>query len=371
MGGDLGPGVVVEGALRAWKELGIRSILVGKEGEIRAKLASFGASSSDAVRVQGAEEVITMEDSPSAAIRGKTDSSIRVAFELVKNGKASAVISPGNTGAVMAAGLYVSGTLPGIARPAIATLIPRVGELRPTIMLDSGANTDCHAQQLVHFGLMGCFYAKATGLYQNPRIALLSNGTESSKGNDIIRAAYAALSDTREINFVGYVEGRDIAKNVADVVVCDGFVGNITLKTMEGAVELALDSLKHYTPQSLRWQIGMHLAKPMFKLIFKEKLDPSTFGGAPLLGLREVAIISHGSANGRAIMNGIRVAMSAVEGKLVEKIGAALSHLETDEGGAFQDGIWDRIGKRFEKQKKKGDIIPIEYQEKTQKGGND
>lgn len=353
MGGDFGPGVVVEGAVRAWKELGISSILVGREEDIRAKLFAISAATDPGIKIVPASEVITMDDSPSVAIRGKSDSSIRVAFEIVRRGEASAVVSPGNTGAVMAAGLYVSGTLPGIARPAIATLIPRVGEAKPTVLLDSGANTDCHAHQLVQFALMGRFYAKAIGLYENPRVGLLSNGTEAGKGNDMIRAAFTTLAELQDLNFVGYVEGRSIAKDVADVVVCDGFIGNVTLKTMEGAVELVLDSLRYYTQQSMfRWKIGMHLAKPMFKILFKEKLDPSSYGGAPLLGLRDISIICHGSSNARAIMNAIRVAKRSVDGKLIEKIGGALSQLESGEG-AFDDGLWDRIGKRFDKQKKK------------------
>ncbi len=354
MGGDFGPGVVIEGAVQAWKELGIPCVIVGSESEIRAKLAGLGANHEAGVTVHPASEVINMEDSPSAAIRGKPDSSIRVAFEIVREGKASAVVSPGNTGAVMAAGLYISGTLPGIARPAIATLIPRVGEARPTILLDSGANTDCHAHQLVQFALMGRFYAKASSLYENPRVALLSNGTESSKGNDITRAAFLTLSEMNDINFVGYVEGRSIAKDTADVVVCDGFLGNITLKAMEGTAELVFESIKYYTSlSSKRAQLGMFLATPMFKQLFREKLDPAAHGGAPLLGLRDVAVICHGSSNQRAIMNAVRVAKRSVDGKLVDKIGGALSQLDSRGPEGIDDGVWDRIGKRFEKQKGK------------------
>ena len=355
MGGDFGPGVVVEGAVRAFHELGVSSILVGAEADIHLNLTRLGitpvALGEPGISVQNATEVITMEDSPSSAIRGKVDSSVRVSFELVRKGIGSAVVSPGNTGAVMAAGLFVSGTLPGIARPAIATLIPRVGEKQPTILLDSGANTDCHAHQLVQFALMGTFYAKAINLYEHPRVAILSNGTEASKGNDITRAAYAALSEIPIINFTGYVEGRGLGKDIADVVVCDGFIGNITLKTMEGAVELILDSLRYYTSQSLfRWKLGMMLAKPMFKLLFKEKLDPSSYGGAPLLGLRDVAIICHGSSSARAILNAIRVAQKSVEGNLVDKLGGALTHLD-EAGEGYNEALFDRIGKRFEKKK--------------------
>lgn len=377
MGGDYGSGVVVDGVVRAWRELGLSSIIVGRKEEITAKLASLGVtakeidspalssalielpsarSSSEQEDYNGlyychADEVITMDDSPSSAIRGKSNSSIRIAFELVKKGTASAVVSPGNTGAVMAAGLFVSGTLPGIARPAIATLIPRVGEKPPIILLDSGANTDCHVSQLVQFAMMGTHYAKATKLHSHPRVALLSNGTESSKGNDMTRAAYAALSENPLINFVGYIEGRGLGKDIADVVVCDGFVGNIALKTMEGAVELIVDSLKYYTSQSLfRWRFGMLLAKPMLRLLFKEKLDPSSYGGAPLLGLRDIAIICHGSAKGKAIMNAVKVARRAVDAQFVEKIGAALSDMEQQEGSeGFSRLQFDKISNRFDR----------------------
>lgn len=356
MGGDHGPTVVVEGALNAYRELGISSILVGDEKQIKSILLSLDFPNiaqigQPGISIQNADEVITMEDSPSAAIRGKTKSSIRIAFELVKDGKASAVVSPGNTGAVMAAGLFVSGTLGGIARPAIATLIPRVGDKPPTVLLDSGANTDCSATQLAQFAMMGMLYAKAINIYEHPRVGILSNGTESSKGNDITRAAYSILSEMPQINFVGYVEGRSICKDVADVVICDGFIGNVALKTMEGAVELVLDSLKYYTSRSFfRWRLGMLLAKPMFKMLFKEKLDPSSHGGAPLLGLRSITIICHGSSKARAIKNAIKVAKRAVDANLVEKMGKALSEMEHT-GGDVDDNLFDRIGKRFDKKK--------------------
>ncbi len=380
MGGDYGSGVVVEGCVRAWRELGLSSVIVGKKEELQSKLSSLGIAAIEinspldpkyqddifdfshiygslephGIYICHAEEVITMEDSPSTAIRGKANSSIRVAFELVKRSLACAVVSPGNTGAVMAAGLFVSGTLPGIARPAIATLIPRVGEKAPTILLDSGANTDCNVSQLVQFAMMGTHYAKATKLHEHPRVALLSNGTESSKGNDITRASYNILSENPLINFVGYVEGRGLGKDIADVVVCDGFVGNIALKTMEGAVELIVDSLKYYTSQSFfRWRLGMLLAKPMLRLLFKEKLDPSSYGGAPLLGLKDITIICHGSAKGKAIMNAVKVARRAVDAQFVEKIGNALSELESNGGDDYSRLQFDKISSRFDKKNSK------------------
>ncbi len=353
MGGDLGPTVVVEGALMAAKELGISSVIVGIEDQIRTALRTFGGENNQKIFVRHASQCITMEDTPSLAIRGKTDSSIRVAFELVKNREASAVVSPGNTGAMMAAGLFVVGTLPGIARPAIATLIPKVGDHPPAVLLDSGANIDCHASQLVQFALMGDYYARSALSLERPRVALLSNGTEISKGNDLTRSAALTLSDTKSINFIGYIEGRDICKDVADVVVCDGFVGNIVLKSMEGSVELVMDSIRHHVEKNGRGKIGMWLAKPMLKSLFKEKLDPSSYGGAPLLGLSEVGIVCHGASNARAIKNGIRVGKKFADDALVARLAAALAQLDMKIPGAYEDGVWDRMGQRFERRRKK------------------
>jgi glycerol-3-phosphate acyltransferase PlsX len=378
MGGDYGPTVVVEGAVQAARELGLSSVLVGREDEIREQLNRLDAEDDPHIFVSHAPEVITMEDSPATAIRRKRNSSIGQAFELVREGKASSVLSAGNTGAVMAAGLFVSGALPGIGRPAIASLIPRVGNSDPIVLLDSGANVDCHAHQLVQFALMGNYYARSVLTCDKPRVALLSNGSESSKGNDITRAAAMMLSQLRDIRYVGYVEGRDISRDVADVIVCDGFVGNIVLKTMEGAVDLVLDSIKQYVEASPRGKFGMWLAKPVIKNLFRTKLDPSSYGGAPLLGLNDIAIICHGSASARAIMNAIRVANKFVDEALVARVSQALGALEAG-SGTFEDGMWNRMGQKFEKQGKKradsetDDVVEMSITEKSsskqRKGG--
>ena len=352
MGGDFGPNVVVDGVVAAAKELNIASIIVGDQEQIKARLKSIGAESDPRIQIQAASEVVTMDDTPSSAIRKKPDASIRVAFELVKRRVASGVVSPGNTGAVMAAGLFVSGTLPGIVRPAIASLIPKVGDLPPTVLLDSGANIDCNANQLVQFSLMGNHYARSAISCEKPRIALLSNGTELSKGTDIIRSAAQMLSEMQELNFVGYVEGRDICRDIADVVVCDGFVGNVLLKAMEGSVELVFDSIKHYVEGSLRGKLGMWLAKPMFKTLFRQKLDPSSYGGAPLLGLNDIAIICHGSSNSRAMMNAIRVAQKSAKDEIATELATALASFNLTNPAGFEDGIWNRMGQRFERRAK-------------------
>ena len=352
MGGDLGISVVVEGALRAARELGIASILVGDQKTVGAELKRFKATADDRVQVAHAPEVVGMDESPSLAIRGKSSSSVRMAFELVKDKRASAVVSAGNTGAMMAAGIYVCGTLPGIARPAIATLIPRVEEGTHTILLDSGANIDCHASQLVQFALMGNYYARCALYLERPRVALLSNGTEASKGNDIIRSAASTLCSIPEVNFVGYVEGRDIPRNRADVVVCDGFVGNVLLKAMEGCVELVLDSIKQYVEKSSRGKIGLWLAKPMFKQAYRAKLAPSAHGGAPLLGLTEVGVVCHGSSDGLAIFNAVRLAKRFVDESLVQNLRTALGAFDVQMAGNYESRLWNEVGKRFARKDK-------------------
>jgi glycerol-3-phosphate acyltransferase PlsX len=348
MGGDHGPRVVVEGAVAAAREFGISAILVGEEKQLLDLLKVCDPDGLLPLSVQHASQVVGMDESPGLAIRGKQDSSVRVAFELVSQGRASAVVSPGNTGAIMAAGVFVSGTLPGIARPAIASLIPKGVSGTPTVLLDAGANTGCHAFQLVQFAIMGQYYAEAALGCSSPRIALLSNGTELAKGNDIIRSAAMMLSELEGVNFIGYVEGRDIAKDVVDVVVCDGFVGNIVLKAMEGCVGLVTDSMKAVSQTSWRGKIGLWLARPVLRTVFKEKLDPSAYGGAPLLGLGQIAIKCHGSSSSRAVMNGIRVAQRFVEQGVLARLHTALQQLDVKNAGVDAEGGqgWSRA---FEK----------------------
>ncbi len=366
MGGDNGPEVVVSGAVQAARELGIASIIVGREPELRDALRENDAENEELIQICHAPEVVSMDDSPSVAVRRKGSSSISVGFELVQQQKASGLVSPGNTGAVMAAGLFALGTLPGIVRPAIASLIPRVDSAPPTVLLDSGANTDCHAHQLVQFALMGHHYARSVTSRERPRVALLSNGSEPSKGNDITRSTAIMLEELEAINYVGYVEGRDICGDIADVVVCDGFVGNIVLKTMEGSVGLVVDSMKNHVAKNPRGKFGLWFAKPMFRQLFQEKLDPSSYGGAPLLGLRANTIICHGSSNNRAIYNAIRVAKKFADEGLIERLGLALSSLDSSLPGSYEDGVWDRMGQRFTKKKEKKkaphpeDLQPVE-----------
>ncbi len=353
MGSDLGPEPLIDGAIEALRELGIHSILVGHEDRIRAYLKQKNLDKDSRISIVHASEVVEMDDSPAKALRTKQDSSIFKAFELVKQGHASGVISAGNTGAMMAAGMLSVGTLPGVARPAIATLIPKVGSASPTVLLDSGANVDCHAQQLVHFALMGDFYAKAAIGCLKPRIGLLSNGSEPSKGNDILRATALTLKSYPGINYIGYVEGRDIPRDLVDVIVCDGFVGNVVLKTMEGAVELVVDSIKVATEGAWRAKLGMFLSRPMLRSMFREKLDPSAYGGAPLLGLSELAIVCHGSSSARAIKNALRVSDKLNKAGLIETMRTALSDLDARSQQSFEDGMWNRLETHLDKRKSK------------------
>jgi glycerol-3-phosphate acyltransferase PlsX len=327
MGGDHGLEVQVEGAVLAYKEFGVRSVLVGPEQQLKAALEASGAKGLP-ITVCHAPDVISMEDSPVKAVRRKPNSSLCVAYNLVHNGLAGSIISSGNSGAMMAAGRLICGLLSGIERPAIATLIPKVGDGRPNVIIDSGANVDCHAQNLVQFAVMGSVYYTALFHTARPRVALLSNGTESSKGTDVIRAASMYLNSMELLNYIGYVEGRDVATAAADVIVCDGFVGNVLLKGMEGCVRLLFEQILFDSRKSMLGMLGLALSKRVYRGVFKEKFDYTAHGGAPLLGLKKLAVVLHGSSKSRAVKNAIRVADSFAKSRMVEKLSSALSHLE-------------------------------------------
>jgi len=327
MGGDHGLAVQVEGSVLAYKEFGVQSILVGPESDIRAKLDALGASGTP-LTVCNANDVITMDDSPVKSVRKKPNASLCVAYQLVQNGQASSIISSGNSGAMMAAGRLICGLLPGIDRPAIATLMPTIGDGRPSVVVDSGANVDCHAQNLVQFAVMGAVYCSSLFDVERPKIALLSNGTEASKGTDVVRAASLYLAKMENFNYIGYVEGRDVPLGKADVIACDGFVGNVLLKSMEGCVRLVFEQIVQDSKKSLIGLLGLGLSKRVYRSIFQEKFDYSSHGGAPLLGLRRLAVVLHGSSESRAVKNAIRVAASFAKSRMVEKIASTLSQLE-------------------------------------------
>src|SRR5580700_9296867 len=325
MGGDHAPRVEVEGAILAARELGVRVILVGQQATVREELARHKAGDLP-IDVVNATDVITMTDSPSHAFRRKKESSLHVAARLVRDGKAEALVSAGNTGAVMTVARFVIGTLPSVDRPALAAAFPNMKE-KVSIVLDVGANVDSKPAQIEQFAVMGDIYYRAIWGTKRPRIALLSIGEEESKGNELTREAAARLKQL-SLNFVGNVEGRDVFRGNVDVIVCDGFIGNIALKLSEGVVEQIGSMLKKAIKSSLRSQLGYALSKRAFDSL-KKSTDYSEYGGAPLLGVRGITIIGHGRSNANAIKNAIRVASELCRSRVNEKIEQELSAAAT------------------------------------------
>jgi glycerol-3-phosphate acyltransferase PlsX len=326
MGTDRAPKPEVEGAILAARQCDVRVLLVGQQDVVRAELANHPEASALPIEVVHASEFITMDEKAAQAVRQKRDSSMRVGLRLVKDGTASGFVSAGNTGAAMVTAKMVLGVIPGVGRPALATVFPTAANTA-TILLDVGANVDCKPQNLQQFAIMGDVYFRAifNGRFptaDNPRVGLLSVGEEETKGNDLTRDAFQLIK-LLPLNFVGNVEGRDLYNGHADVIVCDGFVGNVALKVSEGLVEAVRAMLKESLQSTITRQMGFLLSREAFK-DFKKRLDYSEYGGAPLLGLKGVAIVSHGSSNGTAIMNAIRVASEFVRSGLNQNIEAQI-----------------------------------------------
>jgi glycerol-3-phosphate acyltransferase PlsX len=313
MGGDYAPGVPVEGALAAVEELpeSCEILLVGRQAEIEAALHQHGAKPSR-FRITDAPEVVAMGDKPLAAVRGKPKSSIGVGLGLQKRGEADAFISAGNTGAVMAASTILLGLHPGVQRPAIGTLFPTGA--KPVLVLDAGANVDCSPRELVGFAYLGAVYARDILGRPDPKVGLLNIGEEEEKGSAAVKEAHALLRSSTHFRFVGNVEGRDILKGDCDVVACDGFVGNVVLKFYESVGGMFRGLLGGALERGA-------LETPPMRRIFKV-LDHSEYGGAPLLGIRGISIICHGSSPARAIKNAIQVAIQSVQSQLSQHIGA-------------------------------------------------
>jgi phosphate acyltransferase len=304
MGGDHGCGVVVEGvrqALQADRKI-TELYLVGKQDEIQQAVQAAGLRD-DRVRVLHASEVLTMEDKPIDGLRRKKDCSIARAVDLIKEGKAEAMISPGNTGGVVAASTIKLRTLPGVDRPGIATVIP--APENSFVLLDSGASVECRPLHLAHFAIMGSVYSREILGCQRPRVGLLNVGTEDVKGNDLTQEAFK-LCKQIDVHFIGNVEGHDLFTNRVDVVVCDGFVGNVVLKTCEGLAMGIFSWLKREMTLNPKRMLGALLVRGALRTI-KRRVDPDVHGGAPLLGLKGNVMICHGSARDRAIMNAVRV----------------------------------------------------------------
>jgi glycerol-3-phosphate acyltransferase PlsX len=329
MGGDNAPHVEVEGAVAAAREFGIAVTLVGNSELLQQELAKHNCTGLN-ISVVHASEVVGMHDSASDAIRRKKDSSIRIAYDLVKQGKADAVVSAGNSGATMAAGMFLLGRLKGIDRPAIATIFPNLHGR--TLILDVGGNVDCKPQNLVQFAVMGEVYAKYFMDIKSPRVGILSNGEEESKGNELTRESHALLHELlcgTPFNYLGYVEGRDVFNGSVDVVVCDGFVGNVVLKVSEGLVETVGKMLKAEIKQSILSKLGYLFVRGAFKN-FRKKVDYSEYGGAPLLGINGVGMICHGGSSAKAIKNAIRFAHDYAQKGVNKKMAEKLKQYITD-----------------------------------------
>lgn len=317
MGGDHGPHVTVEAALKLLDASDYTNVvLVGLKDVIEAELKVHKAAIGTRLRVQHASEVVKMDDPPAQALRYKKDSSMRVMAELVKRGEADAGVSAGNTGALMAVSRFVLKTLPGIDRPAIATTLP--SQTGRTYMLDLGANVDCTADHLLQFGIMGAALASAIEHQDRPRVGLLNVGEEDIKGNEVVKRA-AELLKASGLNFLGNVEGDDIYNGSVDVVVCDGFVGNVALKSSEGVARLIAEELRREFKRNLLTRLAGLIALPVIRA-FKRKMDPRRYNGASLLGLNGVIIKSHGSADAYAFEQALIRAVDEVRGGLLRRI---------------------------------------------------
>lgn len=350
MGSDKAPDPEIRGAILAARHLDVRVHLVGPEHVLRPKLRAALKEDGDqnggplpnplgalealvnqngrkrkhrpAVFLVQASEWISMEDKAALAVRSKRDSSMRVGLKMVRERRAGGFVTAGNTGAAMATAKMVLGSLKGVDRPALATVLPTTAG-QPCVLLDVGANVDCDANNLLQFAVMGHMYAKDVLHVPNPRLGLLSIGEEESKGNTLTRDTLPLLRDLG-LNFIGNVEGRDLYNGRADVVVCDGFVGNVALKTSEGVAKLVTTSLRESLKATVTAQMGALLSRKAFHN-FKKRIDYSEYGGAPLLGVRGVCIVGHGSSNERAIMNGIRVAAEFAHADVNHAIETALA----------------------------------------------
>lgn len=315
MGGDYAPGEIVKGALKAAEIYPhIHIILVGQKEKITACLPDGTLKSN--MEIYEASEVIEMDEHPAAAIKKKKDASIVVATRLVKEGAADALVSAGSTGAQMAAALLGLGRIKGINRPAIGTVLPTLKAGK--FLLDVGANPDAKPENLLQFGMMGSIYAQIILGIENPTVALLNIGSEEGKGNELVQSAYELFKQS-SLNFIGNIEGRDIPYGAADVIVCDAFVGNIVLKTIEGMASSLFELIKEKITANTTRKIGALLIKPGLKEI-AHALDYSEYGGAPLLGVNGTSIICHGSSKEKAIFNAIRVGKECVEQKIIETI---------------------------------------------------
>jgi glycerol-3-phosphate acyltransferase PlsX len=322
MGGDFGPSVVVPGAIEAARDKGVALLLVGDQAKVRAELARLPLDGV-ACDIVHASEVAGMDEKPSDILRRRKDASIQVACRLVRDGQAHGIVSAGHSGATVACGMFIMGRIPGVDRPALASIMPT--EKNPIVLLDVGANVDCKPHHLFQFGLMADAFARDLLECDSPRIGLLSIGEEEGKGNTQVKEAYELFKLAQNgINFVGNVEGRDIFSGDVDVVVCDGFVGNVALKLSEGLSMSLGRVLKRELLSGLLPKIGTLLAKSAFRR-FAQFVDYAEYGGAPLLGLQGIAFVCHGKSNAKAVRSAVKLAATFVEKKTNERLVKAIS----------------------------------------------
>jgi len=331
MGGDHAPAPEVLGAVRAARSQDVSIILVGREDLLRTELSKYSDSNQLAIRIAHASEVVTMDDNPAKTLRAKRDSSIRVAARLVRDGDAHGLVSAGNTGAAMATAKTVMGMVPGVDRPALASAFPTL-KGKPTIMVDVGANVDCSPRMLAQFAVMGDIYSRLIFHTEDPRVGILSIGEEEHKGNELTRTASQLMKEL-PMNFIGNVEGRDLYTGKADVIVCDGFIGNVALKVSEGMVEVIKHMLQESLAATITRKIGYVLSRAAYK-DFKKRVDYSEYGGAPLLGVKGICIISHGRSNDNAIRNAIRVATEFASEHVNDRIASELQQWRLESGAA-------------------------------------
>jgi phosphate acyltransferase len=323
MGGDHAPRPEVEGAVTAARELGVRVLLAGIPADIKRELSRH-AHRGLSIEIVPASEVIAMSDAPTQAFRRKKDSSAHVAARLVRDQEAEAMVSAGNTGAVMAVARFLLGALPSVQRPALAAPFP-TSRGGVAVLIDAGANVDSKVSHLVQFAVMGDIFYRTIFGARRPKVALLSIGEEESKGNELTREAYHRLKEL-PLNFVGNVEGREVFSGQVDVVVCDGFIGNVALKISEGVAQHIAAVLKKALKSTIASQVGYVLSRTAYR-DFRRNIDYSEYGGAPLLGVRGITVIGHGRSNANAIKNAIRVAAGLTRARLNEKIEQELSAL--------------------------------------------
>ncbi|MGD1149243.1 MAG: phosphate acyltransferase PlsX [Thermoanaerobaculaceae bacterium] len=322
MGGDHAPAATVQGAVEAVRQFGLQVLLVGRETALRRQLSHLGGAP-HGLHLVDAPDIVAMDDAPTAPIRGKRNSSMAEAARLVRDGKACAFVTAGNSGAAMVAAKLIIGTIEGVERPALAAPVP--GIERQTLVLDVGANVDCKPHHLEQFAVMGHFYSQAVFGVASPRVGLLSIGEEEGKGSRLTVEAYRLLSDAG-LNFIGNVEGRDVYAGTVDVVVCDGFVGNVVLKVSEGLGEMIYGLLRSEGRRSATSAIGLLLAKGALAAL-RRKSDYAEYGGAPLLGVRGACLVGHGRSSPKAIKNAIRFAHSYATRGVVSHIERKIGEL--------------------------------------------